>query len=93
MVLPLSTMKKLPIELKAKRLSTSIPAELNDWMEHELYRLALTSPLGDRPPLASLVAHALYEYKAKADQRAKQDMEHAGKEMSQAAKKVSTKKK
>jgi hypothetical protein len=86
-------MKKLPTELRAARISTSIPPELHDWIEGERDRLATVSPLGNRPPLASLVVHALYEYKAKADQRAKQDMEHAGKEMSQAAKKVSTKKK
>jgi hypothetical protein len=86
-------MKKKPPELKAKRLSTSIPADLNDWMEHELDRLATESPLGDRPPLASLVAHALYEYKAKTDKRAKEDMKQAREEVSQAAKKMSKSKK
>ena len=81
-------MNKKPDELKAARLSTSIPAELHDWIEGERDRLATASPLGNRPPLASLVVHALYEYKAKADKRAQEDIKHAGEEVSQAAKKV-----
>jgi hypothetical protein len=88
MVLPLCTMNKVPTELKAARLSTSIPAELHDWIEQERDRLATVSPLGNRPPLASLVVHALYEYKAKADKRAQEDMKHAGEQVREAAKKV-----
>jgi hypothetical protein len=81
-------MNKVPTELKAARLSTSIPAELHKWLVNEQDRLAGINPLGTVPPLASLVAHALYEYKAKADKRAQEDMKHAGEQVREAAKKV-----
>jgi hypothetical protein len=84
--------KKLPKDQKAQRLSTSIPAELNDWLASERTRLAEVNPIGERPSLASLVAHALYEYKEKLDQRAKEDMKNAGEQMGKAAKKVPKKK-
>jgi hypothetical protein len=91
-VLPLVLMKKLPTERKAQRLSTSIPAELEEWIEDERDRVANQSAYGHRPSVAAVVTRALYEYKSKVQERDEQDVKKMGEQMSEAAKKVNKKK-
>ena len=86
-------MKKLPENEKACRISTSIPAELNEWIELERVRAAKDSAYGEMPSLASVVTRALYEYKRKIEERDQQDVVNMRNQVSEAAKKVGRNKK
>jgi hypothetical protein len=86
-------MKKLPENEKACRISTSIPAELNEWIELERVRAAKDSAYSEMPSLASVVTRALYEYKRKIEERDQQDVVNMRNQVSEAAKKVGRNKK
>jgi hypothetical protein len=86
-------MKKVAENEKAHRISTSIPAELNEWIELERARAAKESAYGEMPSLASVVTRALYEYKRKVEERDQQDVVNMRDQVSEAAKKVRRNKK